>query len=66
VTIPGAVSLTAAEINKFGNVTGFDTNAAGVTSGFLIVGDHVIKLPFPGAASTTALGVNDKDEVVGV
>ena len=37
VTISGAVSLTAAGINKFGDVTGFYTNAQGVTKGFLIV-----------------------------
>jgi hypothetical protein len=66
VTISGAVSLTAAGINKFGDVTGFYTSAQGATKGFLIEGDHVIRLSVPGAASTTALGVNDKEEVVGV
>jgi hypothetical protein len=56
VTISGAVSLTAAGINKFGDVTGFYTSAQGATKGFLIEGDHVIRLSVPGAASTTALG----------
>ena len=50
-------------------MTGFYTNAQGATKGFLLVGDQVIRLSVPGAASTMALGVNDKndkEEVVGV
>jgi len=69
VTVPGnaGLSLTAAGINNNGDVTGFYTNAAGVTVAFLRY-DHGYfqTLSVPGAASTMALGVNDKDEVVGV
>jgi hypothetical protein len=63
-SLPSA-SLTAAAINNDGNVAGFYTNAAGTTDGFLKVGRTFIDLAVPGASSTTALGVNDHDEVVG-
>jgi hypothetical protein len=63
-SLPSA-SLTAAGINNDGNVTGFYTNAAGTTDGFLKVGHTFIDLAVPGASSTMALGVNDHDEVVG-
>jgi hypothetical protein len=65
VTIPGAVSLTAAGISEFGDVTGSYTDASGVTKGFLILGNDVIKLSCPGTAATTALGVNDFGDLVG-
>jgi len=68
VTDPNApsASLTAAAINKHGDVAGFYTNpSTGNTDGFLKVGRTFIDLAVPGASSTTALGVNDHDEVVG-
>jgi hypothetical protein len=63
--LPGT-SLTAAAINDEGHVAGFYTNAAGNTDGFLKTHGQFIDLAVPGAASTMALGVNDRDEVVGV
>jgi hypothetical protein len=68
VTDPNApsASLTAAAINKHGDVAGFYTNpSTGNTDGFLKVGRTFIDLAVPGASSTMALGVNDHDEVVG-
>ncbi len=64
---PG-VSLTAAAVNESGQVAGFYTNpATGNTDGFLLSHrDDFVDLAVPGASSTTALGVNDRDEVVGV
>jgi hypothetical protein len=63
---PGA-SLTAAAINNDGAIAGFYVNPADkVTDGFLKEGRQFIDLAVPGASSTTALGVNDHDEVVGV
>jgi hypothetical protein len=63
---PGA-SLTAAAINDFGDVAGVYTNPAnGNTDGFLLRHGHFTDLAVPGAASTQALGVNIRDEVVGV
>jgi len=63
--LPGT-SLTAAAINDEGQVAGFYTNAAGNTDGFLKAHGQFIDLAVPGATSTMALGVNDRDEVVGV
>jgi hypothetical protein len=69
VTVPGAagLSLTAAAISNDGDVAGFYADAGGVTRGFLR-SDHgqFRTLSIPGAAATQALGVNDRDEVVGV
>jgi hypothetical protein len=61
-------SLTAAAINDRGDVAGFYTNpATGNTDGFLLKrGGQFIDLAVPGASSTSALGVNNRDEVVGV
>lgn len=67
VTVPGAVSVTAAAINNHGDVAGFFANAAGATDGFLRTDEgHVYPLAYPGASMTQALGVNDSREVVGV
>ena len=61
-----SASLTAAAINKRGDVAGFYTNPrTGNTDGFLKVGRGFRDLAVPGASSTMALGVNDHDEVVG-
>ena len=68
VTDPGApsASLTAAAINSGGDIAGFYTNpATGNTDGFLKTNGRFTDLAVPGASSTTALGVNDHDEVVG-
>ena len=63
---PG-LSLTAAAINDSGDVAGVYTTAAGNTDGFLLThhGRHFTDLAVPGASSTMALGVNNRDEVVG-
>jgi hypothetical protein len=63
---PGA-SLTAAAINDRGDVAGFYTNpSTGDTDGFIKFGNRTfIDLSVPGASATTALGVNNYDEVVG-
>ena len=64
-SLPGT-SLTAAAINDEGNVAGFYTNSAGTTDGFLKTHHgQFIDLAAPGAASTMALGVNARNEVVG-
>jgi hypothetical protein len=68
VTDPGAptANLTAAAINNEGDIAGFYANpATGITDGFLRAGGRFIDLAVPGASATTALGVNDHDEVVG-
>lgn len=66
VRIPGATSVTAAAINNWGDVAGFDVNASGATEAFLQRSDgHLTRLSYPGATMTQAFGVNDGDEVVG-
>ena len=69
MTVPGdaGLSLTAAGISNAGDVSGFYTDANGVTHGFLrLRSGRFTTLSVPGASATQALGVNDRDEVVGV
>ena len=62
----GVTNPTAAGINNRGDIAGFGT-VNGQTAGFLLSRDgHVTILTAPGASSTSALGINDSDEVVGV
>ena len=66
IWISGATSVTAAAINNSNDIAGFDT-INGTTDGFLLRDNgHVTDLAFPGATMTQAVGVNDRDEVVGV
>jgi hypothetical protein len=61
-----SASLTAAAINRTGDIAGFYTNpATGNTDAFLLRNGQFTDLVAPGASSTMALGVNDNDEVVG-
>jgi len=62
-----SASLTAAAINDNGDVAGFYTNpSTGNTDGFLLSHGRFTDLSVPGSSSTSALGVNNLDEVVGV
>ena len=65
VSIPGATSVTAAAINNLNDIAGFETDR-GRVEGFVLRADgKLTRLVFPNAAVTNALGVNDRDEVVG-
>ncbi|MGD0239749.1 MAG: hypothetical protein ABSB59_05385 [Streptosporangiaceae bacterium] len=73
ILVPGAPagqagpSLTAAGINNHGDVTGFYARTSSVTDAFLrLSSGRFITLAVHGASMTQALGVNDRDEVVGV
>lgn len=66
ITISGSTSVTAAAINRKGDIAGFDVNANGVTDGFLLSRGKVTTLAAPGASQTMATGINDSNEVVGV
>ena len=73
VLVPGAPagqagpSLTAAGINNRGDVTGFYAASSSQTDAFLRLSyGRFLTLAVPGASMTQALGVNDRDEVVGV
>jgi hypothetical protein len=62
-----ATSLMATAINDRGDVAGAYTNpSTGNNDGYLLSHGHLIDLAVPGASSTSALGVNNYDEVVGV
>jgi hypothetical protein len=72
VQVPGAPagtqapSLTAAAINNHGDVAGFFANSAtGNTDAFLLRNGHFTDIAYPGASATQALGLNDRDELVG-
>jgi hypothetical protein len=72
VLIPGASqgltgpSLTAAAINNSGTVAGFYVASSGETVAFTATAHTFTTLVYPGSSSTSALGINDKGEVVGV
>jgi hypothetical protein len=62
----GIVNPTAAGINNHGDIAGFGMSK-GQTVGYLLRRDgQVTILNVPGSSQTTALGINDNDEVVGV
>ena len=66
INVAGDSNVTVAGINNVGDVSGFATNSAGNTEGFLRRSDgRVFHLNVPGASSTMAFGLNDGDEVVG-
>jgi len=69
VTVPAAfnpVSTTATDINNSNVISGFFTNGtADSVEGFIMNGDTFIPLNFGNDTNTMALGLNNKDQVVG-
>jgi hypothetical protein len=66
VKVAGDTNVTAAGINRLGDIAGFASTAGGTTEAFLeYPGGKVVHLQVPGATMTQAFGVNDGDEVVG-
>lgn len=66
ITPSGITNPTAAGINNRGDIAGFGTSN-GQTVGYLLRRDgQVTILNVPGSSQTTALGINDDNEVVGV
>ncbi|HEY4023680.1 MAG TPA: hypothetical protein VGM75_33705, partial [Pseudonocardiaceae bacterium] len=67
ISVAGSTSVTAAAINDRDQIAGFDTTKAGATEGFLRdANGRITHLTYPGASMTQALGVSNRDEVVGV
>jgi uncharacterized membrane protein len=66
IDAPGAAFVTAtSDINNKGQIVGFhDGSSTGRTS-FLLEDGEFIFLNFPGARDTSALGINDRGEIVG-
>jgi CHRD domain len=59
------MTLTATAISNTGAVAGFYSVAGGATDGFLLAGQHLTRLAYPGAAMTQPLGVNSRGEIAG-
>jgi probable HAF family extracellular repeat protein len=59
------VSVLATGVNNNGDVVGFATDKQGNTTSWLIHNGHLTAFGFPGGSDTQALGVNDKDQIVG-
>jgi hypothetical protein len=64
IHVPG-VSVLATGINDTGAITGFATDAAGNTTGWLKIGTSLTSFGFPGGSDTQALGINSKNQIVG-
>jgi CHRD domain len=65
IKIPGAVSAVATGINDAGDIVGFSTDSAKVTTSWLLKGGHLTTFQFPGGSDTQAFGVNSTDHIVG-
>src|SRR5215469_7653617 len=65
IKIPGAVSAAATGINNAGDIVGFATDAAKVTTSWLLKGGQLTAYQFPGGSDTQAFGVNSTDHIVG-
>jgi len=65
IHIAGATSVAATGINDHGDISGF-FQKGGATEGFLDVSGHIWTLNGPaGATDVQALGLNNKDQIVG-
>jgi len=62
---PGGKSVTATGINDRGDVVGFFTASNGSTVSFLLKGHTFTEFEFPHSTNTTALGVNNFDQIAG-
>jgi len=67
ITPAGITNPTAAAINNRNEIAGFGTGTDGTVVGYLLRRDgQLTVLSVPGSSMTQALGINDRDEVVGV
>jgi hypothetical protein len=65
ITAPGGTSTVATGINNGGELVGF-TTSSGMTSSFLqLPNGNLYSFQFPGGKDTRAMGMNDKDQIVG-
>jgi uncharacterized membrane protein len=62
---PKAASTSARGINKSGQISGWYTDAAGKSLGFVKTGSSFVEVNFPGATGTLAYHLNDKGQVAG-
>jgi hypothetical protein len=65
IRIPGAKSSVATGINNAGDVVGFSTDPAGVTTSWLLAGGQLFQYQFPGGSDTQAFGISGRNQIVG-
>ena len=66
LTPPGSTSATATDVNNTGEVSGFFTDGAGNTLGFVFTGTSYIAYDVPGSTFTQFFGINNTGQAVGV
>ena len=64
IHVPG-VSTVATGINTAGDIVGTATDARHNTTSWLKIGTSTIAFQFPGGSDTQALGINNKNQIVG-
>lgn len=65
VPVAGATVTQPDDINASGQIVGLYVDAAGAIHGFLMAGATFTTLDFPGAAQTSAWGINSAGQIVG-
>lgn len=66
LTVPGAMGITANDINDEGQVVGQFTDAHNSAHGFVCEGESFCQLDYPGATTTEILGINNLGQMVGM
>jgi probable HAF family extracellular repeat protein len=66
LAIPGAIRMTANDINDKGQVVGQFTDAHNGVHGFVYEEESFCQLDYPGATTTEILGINNLGQIVGL
>ena len=66
LAIPGAVQMSANDINDNGQVVGQFTDARGGAHGFVYKDESFCQLDYPGATASEILGINNLGQMVGM
>lgn len=65
VPFDGGTQTQPNDINEYGQIVGMYLDPDGANHGFLKVGDQFVAIDYPGAAATTAWGINASGQIVG-
>jgi probable HAF family extracellular repeat protein len=66
LAVPGAIGITANDINDQGQVVGQFTDAHNGAHGFVYEEESFCQLDYPGATTTEILGINNLGQMVGM
>lgn len=66
LAVPGAIQMSANDINDNGQIVGQFTDALGNAHGFVYEEDSFCQLDYPGASTTEILGINNLGQMVGM